>query len=91
MQSDVETIVVAAMLLIGVLLWAYVLSQFCDMATNSSPGNTEFKQLLDGLNEYFDARDVPRSMHHRLRECPRTISCHAQLATAFVARERAAR
>ena len=33
-------------LLVGVLLWAYVLSQFCDMATNSSPGNTEFKQLL---------------------------------------------
>lgn len=66
-QSDAETVVVGAMVLIGVLLWAYVLSQFCDMATNSSPGNTEFKQLLDGLNEYFDARDVPRSMHRRLR------------------------
>ena len=26
-QSDVETVVVSAMVLIGVLLWAYVLSQ----------------------------------------------------------------
>ena len=67
-DSDGETVVVCTMVLVGVLLWAYVLSQFCDMATNSSPGNTEFKQLLDGLNEYLAAHYIPPSMHHRLRE-----------------------
>ncbi len=30
--------------------YRYVLALFCDMATNSNPGLTQFRQLLDGLN-----------------------------------------
>ena len=67
-DSDAETIVVCAMVLCGALLWTYVLALFCDMATNSNPGLTQFRQLLDGLNIFINAHRLPRPLAHRLRE-----------------------
>ena len=67
-DSDGETMVVCAMVLCGALLWTYVLALFCDMATNSNPGLTQFKQLLDGLNHFIHAHRLPREMARRLRE-----------------------
>ena len=59
---------VCVMVLCGTLLWAYIVSRFCEMATNADPGNTEFTQLLDGLNAYLGAHEIPRAMARRLRE-----------------------
>merc|ERR1712185_491650 len=66
--SDAETIVVCALVLCGALLWTYVLALFCNMATNSNPGLTQFRQLLDGLNHFIRAHRLPHDMARRLRE-----------------------
>ena len=44
-DSDAETLVVLCLVLCGALLWTYVLALFCDMATNSNPGLTYYKQV----------------------------------------------
>ena len=66
--SDGETLVVSMMVVFGALLWTYVLALFCDMATNSNPGLTQFRQLLDGLNYFIRAHRLPKDMARRLRE-----------------------
>lgn len=67
-DSDVETLIVCLMVICGALLWTYVLALFCDMATNSNPGLTQFRQLLDGLNAYITTHRLPKEMARRLRE-----------------------
>ena len=46
----------------------YVLALFCDMATNSNPGLTQFRQYLDGLNSFITQHRMPKDMARRLRE-----------------------
>ena len=67
-DSDAETVVVCIMVLCGALLWTYVLALFCDMATNSNPGLTQFRQLLDGLNIFIQKHRLPLPLARRLRE-----------------------
>ena len=67
-QSNSETIVVFLLVVCGALLWTYVLALFCDMATNSNPGLTQFHQLLDGLNQFIHTHRLPKGMARRLRE-----------------------
>lgn len=38
------------------------------MATNANPGHTEFRQLLDGLNDYITTHEIPADIARRLRE-----------------------
>ena len=66
--SDGETLVVCVLVVCGALLWTYVLALFCDMATNSNPGLTQFRQLLDGLNLFIRTHQLPKEMARRLRE-----------------------
>ena len=66
--SDAETLVVMLMVVCGALLWTYILALFCDMATNSNPGVTQFRQLIDGLNGFIATHRVPKEMAQRLRE-----------------------
>ena len=63
-----QTVLVMILVLCGALLWTYVLALFCDMATNSNPGLTQFRQLLDGLNNFIVTHELPVEMAHRLRE-----------------------
>ena len=45
-RSHLETTVVMMLVVIGALLWTQVLALFCDVATNSHPGLSEFRQTL---------------------------------------------
>ena len=66
--STGETLVVLVLVLVGALVWTYVLALFCDMTTNANPCGTHFKQLLDGLNIYIQTHQIPRELALRLRE-----------------------
>ena len=40
----------------------------CDVATNSNPGLTHFRQQLDGLNEFIVTHNLPPEMASRMRQ-----------------------
>jgi len=67
-MSGGENAVVALLVLCGALLWGKVLSMFCDVASNSSPGVAIFREQLDGLNEFCKNRELSRDMSSRMRE-----------------------
>ena len=67
-SSEAETMLVLVLMLLGALLWTYLLALFCDMATNGEPGMTHFKQLLDSLNRHANAHQLPKEMARRIRE-----------------------
>jgi hypothetical protein len=67
-SSEAETMLVLVLMLVGALLWTYLLALFCDMATNGEPGMTHFKQLLDSLNRHANAHQLPKEMARRIRE-----------------------
>ena len=67
-ESIGETVLVTALVLLGALLWTQVLATFCDVATNSNPGLTHFRQQLDSLNEFVAFNNLPVDMARRMRE-----------------------
>ena len=67
-NSLAETIVVTCLVLVGAFLWTTILAKFCDVATNSDPALTAFRQRLDDLNYFIHVNSVPRDMARRLRE-----------------------
>ena len=67
-ESIGETVLVTALVLLGALLWTQVLATFCDVATNSNPGLTHFRQQLDSLNEFVAFNNLPVEMARRMRE-----------------------
>jgi len=66
--SDGETFIVTSLVLFGALLWTQVLAKFCDVATNANPGLIEFRQQLDGLNQFIADNNLPKEMGRRMRE-----------------------
>lgn len=58
-HSDIETLIVTILLLMGAFAWTYVLALFCDMTTNGNPTLTAFRQRLDGLNLFIDINNIP--------------------------------
>lgn len=62
-----ETIVVTVLVILGALLWTYVLALFCDMITNANPAHVAFRQRLDGLNQFIQVYGLPTSTAMRLR------------------------
>ena len=66
-SSDSETVVVMIMNILSAFLWTFVLAAFCDVATNSDPALTEFRQRLDGLNRFIRVHELPSELARRLR------------------------
>ena len=65
--SDAETLTVTVLVIIGSFIWTAVLAAFCDVATNSNPALTEFRQNLDSLNLFISINELPKDMAFRLR------------------------
>ena len=65
--SDAETLVATVLVVVGSFIWTMVLAAFCDVATNSNPGLTAFRQDIDGLNLFISINALPRDMAQRLR------------------------
>lgn len=63
-----ETALVTVLVFLGAILWTQVLAQFCDVATNSNPAETHFRQTLDDFNTFCAIHDVPKEMQLRMRE-----------------------
>ena len=53
-SSIPETAFVTVLVFLGALLWTQVLALFCDVATNSNPAETLFRQTLDDLNTFVE-------------------------------------
>ena len=60
--------VVMILVVCGALLWTRVLAMFCDVATNSDPGLTQFRQSLDSINSFIASHRLPVPMARRIRE-----------------------
>lgn len=82
--SHSETVVVTVLVIMGSFIWTVVLALFVNIATNSNPALTAFRQHLDGLNLYIEMHTLPKEMAQRLR-----AYLHQQKGVQF--RENAAR
>ena len=74
--SDSEPLIVTVLVVLGAFIWTRVLAMFCDIATNSSPGLTAFRQQLDGLNEFIHNNNVREPAAKRRRR-PATAAAAA--------------
>ena len=63
-----DTAVFIVLLLIGCFMWAQVLADFVDVATNANPLDTLFRQTMDDLNAYMEEQRMPKDLRFRLRE-----------------------
>ena len=61
-RSEGETITVLLLVLIGAILWTQILALFCDVVTNSDPAGVRFRQVLDELNAFLDAHELPNNL-----------------------------
>ena len=67
-QSDAETLIVTLQVVVGAFMWTRVLALFCDIAVNSSPGLTAFRQTLDSINDFVGHHALPKDVASRIRE-----------------------
>ena len=63
--SDAEMTVLFFLIIIGALIWAYVVASFVDIITNFDPDNRAFRNALDSLNRFLQLhnlhKDNPRA------------------------------
>lgn len=57
-----------ALMLLGGVLWGYVVGTFCGTIANLSPAKREFRQTMDELNAYMKSNHVSPALRGRLRE-----------------------
>ena len=55
-------------MLVGSLIWANLIANFCGVTTNSDPDGTEFRVTMDYLNRFLHLVNAPLDMRTRLRE-----------------------
>ena len=67
-SSAGETFLVCLLVILGAALFTQVLALFCDVATNSNPGEVSFRQSLDDLNDFIEMNNVRPKLGQRLRE-----------------------
>lgn len=67
-ESAAETVIVVSLVLLGALLWTQVLANLCEIATNSDPARTEYRQTVDDLNRFCSDQRLPPSLRRRLRQ-----------------------
>ena len=67
-NSDIETVFVTLLVVMGAFLWTSVLARFCEVATNSNPGLTHFLQSLDDINHFSRINYLPPPLATKLRE-----------------------
>ena len=63
-----EQVCCVCMMLIGSLLFAYLVGSFCGLAANLSPDTVRFRQDLTDLNKFLTANSIPAVLRYQLRE-----------------------
>ena len=66
--SRTEQCIFACVVVLGALLWGYVVGTFVSVISNMSPDITWFKLTLDNLNRFCSIYQLPQEMRVRLRE-----------------------
>jgi len=67
-HNPAEQYVAAALMLLGSIIWAYVVATMCGIVANFSPHTLQFHQTLDDLNYFMKINHLPMELRFRLRE-----------------------
>ena len=63
-----EYAILSSMMLVGGLMWAYVLSSLCSIFSELNPHEKAYKNQMDELTYFMEAQRLPRSLRQRLRD-----------------------
>ena len=66
--NTAEQVICCLMMLVGGVIWSFLIGTFCGIAANLTPGVAEFRDSLSQLNQLMDSHDLPPLMRFRLRE-----------------------
>ena len=69
-RNPLEQIAATLLMLIGGLMWGYVIATFAGLLATMSPATTEFRVTLDNLNKFFSRHNgrIDGDMEQRLRD-----------------------
>ena len=67
-QNFAEYCTLCVMMLVGGLLWAYVLSMLCAIFSKLDPRETEHKNMMDELSYFMEDRDFDPDHKQRMRD-----------------------
>lgn len=56
------------MMVVGGMLWGYLIGTFCSVAAQMTPHVREFREHLSALNSFMDTHSLPHLMRFKLRE-----------------------
>lgn len=80
-RNALEQLVAAALMLIGGLMWGYVIATFAGLLATMSPTITEYRVTLDHLNHFMARHALTADLQQRLRDYFARIA-HLQVAKA---------
>ena len=58
----------AFLILLGGMLWGYLIGTFCGLAASLSPSQQAFRGQLSQLNQFMTSHNLPQQLRFRLRE-----------------------
>eukprot|EP00908_Phaeocystis_cordata_P002695 Transcript_12939.p1 GENE.Transcript_12939~~Transcript_12939.p1 ORF type:complete len:635 (-),score=268.02 Transcript_12939:83-1987(-) len=76
-----EQIVATLLMLVGSMMWAYIIGTFCGMIATMNPSAANFRNTIDDLNRFMKLQDLEPEMRRRLREYFHQTK-HLQIALA---------
>jgi len=81
--NSTEQLFITALVLLGAVLWTYVLAVFCEVVANSNPELSEFRHTMDDLNRLMNLNKgvIPLDVRQRVREYFHQTK-HIQIASA---------
>merc|ERR1719456_568719 len=62
-----ERLICVGLMLIGAMVWAYIIGQACSVLANLDIHESRFKQRLDDLNYMLADRGIKHELRRRLR------------------------
>ena len=66
-MNSYEYAILSSMMLVGGLMWAYVLSSLCSIFSALNPHDKAYKNQMDELTYFMEAQRLPQSLRRRLR------------------------
>jgi len=66
--NTMEQAVCTFLMLLGGMIWGFVIATFCGVVANLDPAGTEFRTTMDNLNRFMALQGLPNDMRRTLRE-----------------------
>ena len=80
-KHPTEQAMATFLMLIGSMLWAYIIATFCGMIAMMNPTGAAFRNTIDDLNRFMELQALEPEMKRRLREYFHQTK-HLQIAQA---------